>query len=87
MNVNTDNHPEWYNCNKLKGLYMYRDYDSYVEPTMKFLGCARSTAKRKINTCTMDHEDTIAIARGLKMTPREYCECFLQGVFEEIKDD
>lgn len=78
--------PVWFGKKRLISLFYYNEFDGYIEPGMQILGCSKSTIKRKMREGTFDHEETIALARALKMTPRDYCECFLKGLFEEIEE-
>lgn len=87
MHRNKFNSPEWYNENKLRSVIYSRDIDNPKKAIMNIFHITEQPAYRRLNFGKMDHEETIILARALKLTPREYCECFLNGVFEELKSD
>lgn len=76
---------DFYNREKLKALFLFKGYGTYMQPASEILNCEVNTASTKINRGRLSHEDTIALAKGLKMTPRQYCEIFMNGVFKEIE--
>lgn len=82
--INPDNIAEWYNPYELKALFCHAGYDDYGEPAKEIFHVSdERTARRKINHSVLSHEDTIALAKALKMTPREYIRVFCKGTFEE----
>ena len=74
-----------YSRNALKGLFYIRGYDAYLSAAADFLHVNESTAATKIRHGTLSVEDTILLAEGLKMTPRQYINTFMNNVFEDIK--
>lgn len=83
--INPEHVAEWYDPWKLKAEFMWAGYDGYAEQCAKILNVTECTAKTKINNTKLSHEDTIALAKFLKLTPEKYCEIFLKGVFEGSK--
>lgn len=88
MRVDRDNLPVWFSYNHLCAMIYSRDYDSPLKAVTKVLAIDEQAARRRLNgNVVLNHDETITLARGFKMTPREYCDCFLNGLFEELKDD
>lgn len=85
--INPDNVAPWFDPWKLKGTFMLQGYENYGAPLAKVLGVNTSTVKAKISQSRLSHDDTIRIARFLHLTPQEYCDIFLKGVFEAENDD
>ena len=85
--LNPKNIASWYNPYELKALFYHAGYDDYGEAASEILhvSCAKS-ARRKINNTRLTHEDTIELAKALKMTPTEYCRIFLKDVFEDEEE-
>lgn len=81
--INPDNVAPWFDPWKLKGRFMLDGYENYGAPLAKVLGVSKTTVKAKISQSRLSHEDTIRIAQFLKLTPQEYCDMFLKGVFKE----
>lgn len=88
MKVNKDDLPVWFSFNSLCSVVFSRDKDDPLKEVAKILSVSDQAARRRLNgTTALTHDETIMLARGFKMTPREYCECFLNGVFQELKSD
>lgn len=81
------NLPEWYNYNKMTSVLYDRECSSPLRTFMTIFDVGIGAARRRYTYGNLRHDDTIKIARALKMTPREYCECFLDGVFEELTEE
>lgn len=84
--INRDNIEEWYDPYKLKALFLYRGYDDYASVVSRVLNVSKATAPAKINRCILSHSDTIELAKALKMTPSEYCDVFMRGVFYPVEE-
>lgn len=84
MQVNKDNTPEWYSETQFLAVFYSRDIADVNRAIMNILHCSYPTARRRVKYGTFDHEETAIIARAVQppMTPREYCNCFLSGVFQ-----
>ena len=84
--VNIEKLPEWYNPFELKALFLHAGYEDYGEAAAKVLNvsCAKS-ARRKINNAILSQEDMIALAKFLRMTPREFLQVFYRGVFDDAE--
>lgn len=76
---------EHYNKDKLMAMFLFKGYHYYLEAAAEMLKCEYKTASQKIVRGRLSHEDTINLCQGLKLTPREYCEIFMDGVFEDKK--
>lgn len=85
--INPDKVAPWFNPWKLKAMFMYKGYENYGAPISKVLGVSESTARDKISLSRLSHEETIALARFLEMTPQDYCEVFLKDLFEPKNGD
>lgn len=70
-----------YDKNALKGMFYIAGYEHYLKTAADFLKCNERTAATKIHSGRMSHEDTIMLAQGLKMTPRQYINIFMRDVF------
>lgn len=82
--LNPKNIASWYNPYELKALFLHAGYDDYGEVAKDMLHVSSAViARRKINNTKLSHEDTIALAKSLKMTPNEYVRIFLKDVFED----
>ena len=82
--MNLEKLPKWYNPYELKALFLHAGYDDYGETAqVVFQVNSPSAARRKINKCTLSHDDTLNLARKLRMSPKEYLEVFCKGVFDE----
>lgn len=79
--INPDKVAPWFDPWKLKAEFMFRGYENYGAPLAKILNVAEHTAKDKISLSRLSHEDTILIAKALKLTPQQYCDIFLKGVY------
>lgn len=83
MGMNNLIDPKHYNNNALKGMFYIKGYDKYSEAASEILNVNEMSAIAKIRNGRLTHEDTIALCQGLHMTPRQYCEIFMVGVFTE----
>lgn len=82
--INPDHIASWYNPYELKALFYHAGYDDYGEVAKDMLGVSSAVvARRKINHSSLTHEDTIALAKGLHMTQRDYIRVFLRDTFDE----
>lgn len=82
--INPEFIAEWYNPYELKAMFLHAGYDDYGSVAKDMLHVSsEKTARKKINHTVLSHEDTLALARGLNMTPREYMRIFCKGVFED----
>lgn len=87
MPANKDNIPSWYSYNKMRAVIYDREYDDPKKAFMQIFSVGYNAANRRYTYGNLRHDDTIVLAKALHMTPREYCNCFLNGVFEELKEE
>ncbi len=82
VNLISDEH---YNKDKLKGLLYIKGQGQFLKPACEMLNMKDSTTSLKINGGKLTHEETILLAEGLELTPREYLDIFCSGVFTPKK--
>lgn len=61
----------------------YRTEQAVVYVLSSELGCAMATAKRILETGRMTWGQVMVIGALFEMTPREFCDTFMQGYFKE----
>ena len=83
--INPEKVAPWFDPWKLKTTYMMQGYDNYGAPIAKILHVAEHTAKDKMSQSRLSHAETIEIARFLKLTPKQYSDIFLKGLYDEDK--
>lgn len=85
--INPEKVAPWFDPWKLKAEFMFRGYENYGAPIARILNVTEQTAKDKMSLSRLSHEDTIELARALRLTPKQYCDIFLKGLFTEENDD
>lgn len=80
--INPDKVAPWFDPWKLKATFMYQGYENYRAPIAKVLHVSELTARDKISASRLTHEETIEIAKFLRLTPQEYCDIFLKDLFK-----
>lgn len=83
--INPDKVAPWFDPWKLKATFMFKGYENYSAPIAKVLSISELTAKDKISASRLTHEETIKLAKFLELTPQEYCDIFLKGLFKETE--
>lgn len=73
---------EHYDRNALKGTFYIQGSKAYVKEAADILCCSDRTAAHKIQQGVMTHEDTLALAKGLHLTVRQYLDMFCKDVFK-----
>lgn len=85
--IDPRNIKEWYNPYELKALFYHAGYDEYGEVAKDIFHVSDAkSARRKINHSAITHEDTLELAKALKMTQREYIRIFCKGVWSEDEE-
>ena len=74
--------PKHYDKTALKGLFYLKGHERYIAVAADYLKVGDKTAATKLNTGALSHEDTIMLAEGLEMTPRQYINIFMKDVFD-----
>lgn len=73
---------EHYDKNALKGIFYLKGYDGYIKKASDILCCSEKTTADKISRGCLSHEETIDICKALELTPRQYIQVFMHGVFD-----
>lgn len=84
--INPEKIAPWFDPFKLRAEFMFRGYDSYGAPLARILCIQSHTATDKVSESRFSHEDTLAIAKALHFTPKQYCDIFCKGVFTEQEE-
>lgn len=74
--------PKHYDKTALKGMFYLKGHEHFLSVAADYLGVGEKQAAAKLRTGCMSHEDTILLAKGLEMTPRQYINVFMRGVFD-----
>ena len=77
---NPEHIASWYDPEKLKAKFKWEKGIEYVEPVMRLLNVAHSTAEHKVCRSGIRHEESIIIAEYLNMSLEEYRQIFLKDV-------
>lgn len=85
--INPEKVAPWFDPWKLKAEFMFRGYDNYGAPIARILNVAEHTAKDKMSQSRLTHEETIEIARFLKLTPKQYGDIFLKNLYAETDEE
>ena len=81
--INPEKVAPWCDPWKLKAWFMFHGYENYSVPLAKILFVKEKTARDKMSESRLDHEETIAIARALKLSEHEYCQIFVKDLYGE----
>lgn len=71
-----------YDKNALKGTFYLKGFQGYIDAAADMMSCSTRAASDKINRGVLTHEETIALCRGLGLTPRQYINIFMKDVFD-----
>lgn len=81
--INPDKVAPWFDPWKLKAEFMFRGYENYGAPLARILYIKEDTAKDKMSQSRFSHEETIEIAKFLKLSEEEYKAIFLKGLYDD----
>lgn len=82
--MNRKHEVPWLDRNKLRAALMYEGYTSYA-PLADIWHVSEKTVRNKICYGRIDHIETLAAAKALKLSPQLYCEIFCADTFNEHK--
>lgn len=81
--INPEKVAPWFDPWKLKAEFMFRGYENYGAPLARILYIKEDTAKDKMSQSRFSHEETIEIAKFLKLSEEEYKAIFLKGLYDD----
>lgn len=81
--INPDKVAPWFDPWKLRAMFMMRGYENYGAPLARILYIKEDTAKDKMSQSRFSHEETIEIAKFLKLSEEEYKAIFLKGLYDD----